>query len=253
MNRKTPRDVFDALRRDIERRLGQFGREVVINLRNQVTGQLPNGNIAPIDLEDNNIFHGVLGVDQGGTGIDASSEGPGVVKQNAEGEAFVIEQLGADELDWSGMGTGAVLRYNSGDPEFQAVDMTDISWPVPSGGSGVLDYNGGNPVFKPMQALTVEEIDGTPSVDNVSVMEFSNGSVTDMGGGVVRINVAAGGGTVIVSNEDGTVTEPSASELVVGLNDLVPLGGGVVRIKTASDASANDSAGSKLYMWENFR
>ncbi len=35
--------------------------------------------------------------------------------------------------------------------------------------------------------LTVEEIDGTPSVDPVSIIRFANGTVTDDGGGQVTV------------------------------------------------------------------
>ena len=45
-------------------------------------------------------------------------------------------------------------------------------------------------------ALTVEEIDGTPSVSNVTEIRVSNGTLTDNGGGVVTLTTGAGGGGV---------------------------------------------------------
>jgi hypothetical protein len=42
--------------------------------------------------------------------------------------------------------------------------------------------------------LTVKEIDGTPSVSNVLEIRVSNGTMTDLGGGVVTITTGGGGG-----------------------------------------------------------
>ena len=43
-------------------------------------------------------------------------------------------------------------------------------------------------------SLTVRDIDGTPSVSNVTTIEVTNGSLTDQGGGVVRIATSGSGG-----------------------------------------------------------
>jgi hypothetical protein len=42
--------------------------------------------------------------------------------------------------------------------------------------------------------LTVEEQDSSPSVANVTTIEVSNGTLTDLGGGVVRVDTGSGGG-----------------------------------------------------------
>lgn len=47
-----------------------------------------------------------------------------------------------------------------------------ICRPVSSGGGG---------------ALTVLEIDGSPSVSSVTRIKFNNGSMTDLGGGAVKV------------------------------------------------------------------
>lgn len=44
----------------------------------------------------------------------------------------------------------------------------------------------------PQQTLTVQDADGSPLVTGVIRMKFTNGSVTDDGGGVVSINTSAG-------------------------------------------------------------
>jgi hypothetical protein len=44
-------------------------------------------------------------------------------------------------------------------------------------------------------SLTVEEIDGTPSVVNVNKIKVTNGKLTDSGGGVVSLDLAGGGGS----------------------------------------------------------
>ena len=43
-------------------------------------------------------------------------------------------------------------------------------------------------------ALTVKDIDGTPTVSNVNTIQFTNGSVTNQGGGVAEVTLTAGGG-----------------------------------------------------------
>ena len=43
-------------------------------------------------------------------------------------------------------------------------------------------------------SLTVRDVDGTPSVSNVTTIEVTNGSLTDQGGGVVRIATSGSGG-----------------------------------------------------------
>jgi hypothetical protein len=44
-----------------------------------------------------------------------------------------------------------------------------------------------------ISSITVREIDGSPSIA-ATTLEFSNGHVTDMGGGVARISITGGGG-----------------------------------------------------------
>lgn len=69
-----------------------------------------------------------------------------------------------------------VLRYNSVLNRWEPADPATII----SGGS------------QQGASITVRELDGSPSIDEVSVLEFTNGTVTSMGGGVARITVSGG-------------------------------------------------------------
>jgi len=55
-------------------------------------------------------------------------------------------------------------------------------------------------------ALTVAEIDGTPSISSVNTIRFPNGSVTNIGGGIAQVNFATGTVDVIVCSEGDEVT-----------------------------------------------
>jgi len=65
-------------------------------------------------------------------------------------------------------------------------------------------YSGGNVVLQIPKidstsggSITVEEEDGTPSVDPVTEIKFPNGSVTDNGGGSVSVAFTSGGGVAM--------------------------------------------------------
>ena len=63
-------------------------------------------------------------------------------------------------------------------------------------------------------ALTVKDIDGNPTVSNVSTIQFTNGSVTDQGGGVAQVTLGGGSGI-------STLTEGSksfGSQTTLGFN-----------------------------------
>lgn len=48
--------------------------------------------------------------------------------------------------------------------------------------------------------VTVQDIDGTPTVSNVTAIKFTNGSVTDNGDGTVNVTTGSGGGGDVSSN-----------------------------------------------------
>lgn len=74
-------------------------------------------------------------------------------------------------------------------------------------------------------ALTVKDIDGTPTVVSVGTIEFSNGTVTDMTGGVARVSVSSTGIPDTIFDAKGDLIAASAADtaarLAVGANGTV--------------------------------
>lgn len=95
-------------------------------------------------------------------------------------------------------------------------------------------------------ALTVKEIDGSPSATNVSTIRFSNGSVTDDGGGQVTVVTSGGGGDI---KSDGSVAF-AADESMGGFkltNVGTPGSGGDAANKTYVDAQVATVLGGHFY------
>lgn len=76
--------------------------------------------------------------------------------------------------------------------------------------------------------LTVEEIDGTPSVSPVNTIQFSGGDVYDLGGGIVRVALSGGGG-----GGDFDISDLTIEHRIEGVDDWV----------AAYDTSAVDARG----------
>jgi hypothetical protein len=111
-------------------------------------------------------------------------------------------------VDSSG-GTGAwILKVRN---------AADSGWEeVASGGGGA--------------ALTVQEIDGTPSDTAVTIIRVTNGKMTDNGAGDVTLDLSGGGGggSLTIEEVDGTPSGvPTTLELPNGT--LTDLGGGTFR------------------------
>jgi hypothetical protein len=106
--------------------------------------------------------------------------------------------------------------------------LTVSGIPVTAGTSG----GGGSP-------LTVQEVDGSPSVSNVSIIRFSNGTVTNDGGGQVTITNTGGGGggSLTVQEQDGIPTITGVNTIKVSNNTLTDEGGGVVSLNFATGGS----------------
>lgn len=85
-------------------------------------------------------------------------------------------------------------------------------------------------------SLTVEEVDGTPTVSNVTTIVVSNGTLTDDGGGQVTINTG-GGGSLTVEEVDGTPTVSGVTTIVVSNGTLTDDGGGQVTIDTSGGSA----------------
>jgi len=75
-------------------------------------------------------------------------------------------------------------------------------------------------------SVTVSEVDGTPSVTNVTQIKFPAGTVTNDGGGVVSIAV----GTITVEESDGTPSVASVSKIKFSGATVTDDGSGIVTV-----------------------
>lgn len=81
-------------------------------------------------------------------------------------------------------------------------------------------------------SLTVRELDGSPSVSSVSVIQVSNGTLVDNGGGVVTITTGGGAGTLTVS--DGVTSVNAITDLNFTSGATVTSGGaGIANVSIA--------------------
>lgn len=78
-------------------------------------------------------------------------------------------------------------------------------------------------------SIAVQEVDGSPSVSNVSAIVVSNGTLTDDGSGQVTI---ATGGSMTVQEVDGSPSVSNVTTLVVSNGTLTDDGSGQVTIAT---------------------
>ena len=85
---------------------------------------------------------------------------------------------------------GVEVEEQDGFPSLRASKLILPDGSITDNGDGTADiaFGGGG------SALTVQDIDGTPTVSDVSIIRFSNGSVTDDGGGQVTVATGGGGG-----------------------------------------------------------
>jgi hypothetical protein len=81
--------------------------------------------------------------------------------------------------------------------------------------------------------LTVEELDGSPSVTNVDKIIFSGAVVTDLGGGDVLVQIAASGGgsPLVVEEYDGNPSVPNVDKIIFSGATVVDLGSGDVLVQ----------------------
>lgn len=113
------KDVWDGEGRATKEQLRDFSRNFVIDFtRNGVRGALPNGNLAPLQLNNNNLFNGILELVNGGTNADLSTEGPGVLKMASMGAAVTVGPVLYTDVGWaSGSAAhGQPLLYDIGGP-----------------------------------------------------------------------------------------------------------------------------------------
>jgi len=81
--------------------------------------------------------------------------------------------------------------------------------------------------------IRVKEIDGAPNVYPVLEIQVANGTLTDLGGGVVQLTTG-GGGTLRVRELDGVPNVFPVTDIVVSNGTLTDLGGGVVQLTTGA-------------------
>lgn len=141
------KDVWDGEGRATKEQLRDFSRNFVIDFtRNGVRGALPNGNLAPLQLNNNVLFTGILELANGGTNANLSGEGPGVLRQDSMGAAVTVGPVVFTDISFSGAGsnTGEPLLYDSGSgtadfgplPINSSVAVTGVLNPT-NGGTGV--------------------------------------------------------------------------------------------------------------------
>jgi hypothetical protein len=124
------KDVWDGDGKTLEERLKAFASSFVIDFsRNGVRGALPNGNLAPLQLNNNNLFNGILELVNGGTNADLSGEGPGVLKMPSLGAAVEVGPVLYTDVGWASGGAqhGQPLLYDNTGPtaEFGPLNLAN--------------------------------------------------------------------------------------------------------------------------------
>jgi hypothetical protein len=93
-------------------------------------------------------------------------------------------------------------------------------------------------------SLLVREVDGTPSVPNVTTLTFSGATITNLGGGDVLIATSGGGSPLTVKEADGTPTVTNVSTLTFSGLVVQDLGGGQARVSPGSLESLSNVSAS---------
>ena len=82
----------------------------------------------------------------------------------------------------------------------------------------------------------VREVDGSPTIINVQILEVSNGDLTNPAPGVARIDTSGGGGSVLrVREQDGNPNVYPVSDIIVPNATLVDVGGGTIQLSFRED------------------
>jgi len=79
---------------------------------------------------------------------------------------------------------------------------------------------------------TVREIDGSPSID-ASILEVSNGTLTEPSPGVARITTGGGGDGIRVREVDGTPDVDPCTEIIFPNGSIISVAGSVATIRQA--------------------
>jgi len=144
-----------------------------------------------------------------------------------------------------------LVREQDGDPSVTVTTIVVGNGDLTYQGDGIARIRTASDAT--VNALTIRDIDGSSSISPVTVIECP--SVTDMGGGVARINTGTGTGAITIRDTNGN-PNASASVIVVGSGDAINEGNGVIRIRTASDTTSDttsEKSAQMLFLWMNFR
>lgn len=164
------KDVWDGESRGTKEQLESFSRNFVIDFtRNGVRGALPNGNLAPLQLNNNNLFNGILELVNGGTNADLSGEGPGVLKMASMGAAVTVGPVLYTDVGWaSGSAAhGQPLIYDIGGPTAEFGPLPLGSTDATSG--QLLPARGGTGVDNGSRTLAVNTNSGTLAFSSASL------------------------------------------------------------------------------------
>lgn len=184
-------------------------------------GLVPDARIAATIARDSEVSGAIT------THESAGDPHTGYQKESEKGVA-----TGYASLD--GGGLVPVTQLGTGTPTGTKFLRDDQTYAVPPGISGT---------------LTVEELDGTPSVNPVDTLKFTNGTVTDNMDGSVSIAIAAG--SLTVEELDGTPSVSSVDTIKVTNGSLTDNMDGSVTISTGGSSSPQFI--DKVLMAERYR
>lgn len=196
----------------------------------------------------------------GAPGKDGSPDTPENIKEKLE------SLKGDDRLDARAIKNLPKTQIGGGHGPNSLKHLEDVNLSSPTNGQA-LSYQSstGKWVNSTVAAgVTVQEIDGSPAVSNVTAIKFTNGSVTDNGDGTVNVATGAGGGGDVskvgtpVDNQVGVWTGDGTIEGDTALTfntttDKLSAGGttgsvdtGTIELGHASDTTLSRSAAGTL-------
>lgn len=119
-------------------------------------------------------------------------------------------------LTWSAGASawGPAAPSGGGGGATELADLTDVDLSTPPTDGEVLTWSASGSAWvadAPSgggSALTIEEVDGTPS-GTPSTLQFPNGTLTDLGGGVYKYTPAPGAAAVLTTTGDILYVDPS--------------------------------------------
>ncbi len=170
-----------------------FGDSVDFTARvngNFVPVNNPGGNIGDPDRYWSNFY--ITNVSASTINISNVGTGTSVNNLGIDASGNIVNGTDVGEVNTAsnvGVGTGVFSGKSGTDLQFYSLSGGTNTTLTLNDNTLVIDSTAGG------STLTVKEIDGTPSVNNVDTIRFSNGTVTDDGGGQVTVVVSGGTGS----------------------------------------------------------